>query len=234
MQDFTAQHIDDTNDVYFTREELLRQTERLLVASSPIQTFLMHLHKVSLWEDPMLTLRWVGVWLFMIKTGYISCILYGYMVYNVLGNRHNQNTLSSIREAQERAASGGRPYKISELVDRHGDEHWLEPLMDELGPIAQIIVGDAADLVEKMINFYSWKDPSTTRQSLVLWSSLTLFTATCSSEYGLKIMLFALGMIFFMIRPVTSRYPRFRRVLSPSYWCYYDVPTNGKMVIFTL
>lgn len=167
----------------------------------------------------------------MIKTGYIVCCIWGYVVYSVIYNRDNKNHMNYLRDAQERTDSGGRPYKISELVGRHGSEGWLEPLLDEVGPIAQTSISDAADILEMMVNFYSWRDPLATTQSLILWSSLAGFSALVSTEFGLKVMVFAVGLIFFVMRPITWRYPRFRKVISPTMWVYWDVPTNGKFLL---
>lgn len=34
------------------------------------------------------------------------------------------------------------------MVDRHGREHWLEPMLDEVAPYIQLQVGDLAGFLE--------------------------------------------------------------------------------------
>lgn len=48
---------------------------------------------------------------------------------------------------------GSRAYKISELAQRHGGDAWLDPLIDEFGPLVQRQLGDAADYLEILIKY---------------------------------------------------------------------------------
>ena len=38
--------------------------------------------------------------------------------------------------------------RFGELVDKHGREDWLEPLMEDLGPFIQLQLGDIANMLE--------------------------------------------------------------------------------------
>ena len=55
-----------------------------------------------------------------------------------------------LRESHERAAMGMTPQKLSELVHAHGGEGWIDPLLDEVGPLLQQQLGDTADFLEIM------------------------------------------------------------------------------------
>ena len=41
-----------------------------------------------------------------------------------------------------------KAYKLGELVDKYGQKHWLEPLLDELGPFVQLQLYDMANMLE--------------------------------------------------------------------------------------
>ena len=56
---FTAQYIDDFNDLPFDVDTLARTVERLVMASAPWQAWYMSVRKVYRWEDPVLTGRWL-------------------------------------------------------------------------------------------------------------------------------------------------------------------------------
>lgn len=187
----------------------------------------MHVHKVYLWEDRILTTRWLFTWLFLMKTGYITTFAYWWIAYIVVKNRLTKDNVRFLRESQERIDSGGRPYKISELVGRHGGEDWVDPLLDELGPLIQRQLSDVADYCEILMNFYHWRNPKATMQSVFLWFILGLVAALCSTEYGLKIVVFVAGIYFFMSRPIASKYPRWRKVVSLPRWIHWDIPNNG-------
>ena len=53
----------------------------------------------------------------------------------------------------------GKPYKFGELIDKHGRDGWLEPLLDDLGPYIQLQLGDVANMLEvfhkSVLNLYS-------------------------------------------------------------------------------
>ena len=50
-----------------------------------------------------------------------------------------------MERSQER---GSMAYRLGELIDKHGREDWLEPLIDELGPFLQLQLGDLASILE--------------------------------------------------------------------------------------
>lgn len=39
-------------------------------------------------------------------------------------------------------------YRLGELINKHGREDWLGPLIDEAGPMVQLQLGDLANLLE--------------------------------------------------------------------------------------
>ena len=38
--------------------------------------------------------------------------------------------------------------KVGELIDKHGRDDWIEPLVDHLGPYIQLQLGDVANILE--------------------------------------------------------------------------------------
>ena len=50
-----------------------------------------------------------------------------------------------MQRALDRRSTASR---FGELVDKHGRENWLEPLMEDLGPFIQLQLGDIANMLE--------------------------------------------------------------------------------------
>lgn len=74
---------------------------------------------------------------------------WAYIIYLVVKNRHFPSTVQSLRESLDRVLNrGGTAYRFAELIDKHGRENWLEPLIDELGPYIQLQLGDVANMLE--------------------------------------------------------------------------------------
>ena len=42
-------------------------------------------------------------------------------------------------------------YRFGELIDKHGNENWLEPLMQGMGPHLQLQLGDIGNMLEVFV-----------------------------------------------------------------------------------
>ncbi|KAL8674868.1 MAG: hypothetical protein Q9168_000754 [Polycauliona sp. 1 TL-2023] len=60
-----------------------------------------------------------------------------------------EDPIKSLGVSLERANDQrSKAFKFGELVDKHGRKHWLEPLLDELGPFIQLQLNDIANMLE--------------------------------------------------------------------------------------
>lgn len=72
-----------------------------------------------------------------------------YVIYIVLKSRYFPSTAESVRESLDRSINKSeQALRWGEIVDRHGREKWIEPLLDEVAPFIQLQVGDIADFFE--------------------------------------------------------------------------------------
>ncbi|KAL8999050.1 MAG: hypothetical protein Q9169_002048 [Polycauliona sp. 2 TL-2023] len=148
-QDFSAQYIDDFDELPFDVDNLRLQVERLAIASAPWQAFFMDMREVYRWEDPITTAKWLAVYVCLWYTQHLMGFVYGYVIYMVVKNRYFPSTVEELRISMDRANDHkGKTYNFGELVDKHGRKHWLEPLLDELGPFVQLQLNDMANMLE--------------------------------------------------------------------------------------
>ena len=74
---------------------------------------------------------------------------YAYILYLVLKSRYYPTTIESLRSSMQRAHNRHHSaYRLGELIDKHGDENWLKPLMEDMGPYIQLQLGDIANMLE--------------------------------------------------------------------------------------
>ena len=67
----------------------------------------------------------------------------------VIKNRYASSSVEALRTSMRRVNDQRSDvYKLGELMDKHGKKHWLEPLLDELGPFVQLQLNDMADMLE--------------------------------------------------------------------------------------
>ncbi|TAQ85295.1 hypothetical protein B7494_g6393 [Chlorociboria aeruginascens] len=201
---FTTQYIDDFEELPFNIVTLRRHVERLIVVSAPIQAFILDTRRIYRWEDP-------------VRTG--KCIMNYYYPTSIEELRH------SIARTIYRGATA---LKLGELMDRHGSSDWLEPLIDELGPYIQVQIADLANFLEVLYNFYHFRSPRMTVASLCLFGTFFILSAFTSAEFSLKVFWFITGFTFFGGWPIASLYPRYRLLVSPFKWAFWDIPTHAE------
>ena len=72
---FTAQYVDDFDDLPFDIDTLSRTVERLVMASAPWQAYYMNMRQLYRWENPRRTGFWFVIWLILWKIQHIGTFL---------------------------------------------------------------------------------------------------------------------------------------------------------------
>lgn len=228
-QDFSAQYIDDFDELPFDIDSVRQQLERLAIASAPWQTFFMDLRSVYCWDHPFTTTKWLALYIFLWYTQHLIGFLYAYVIYIVARNRYFPSSVEVLRESIRRShdqRSGA--YKFGELVDKHGRHHWIEPLLDELGPYVQLQLNDLANMLEVFVNFHAWAYPRKTAATLIFLAVCFLLTVLTDMAFCVKITTFVIGGAFFCCWPIACKYPKYRYLVSPLKWAFWDIPTDAE------
>ena len=228
-QDFNAHYIEELDTLPFDINTTRQNTERLMMSSGPWQLWLMKVRAVYRWESPKVTARWLALFAFLWYTEHIMGFVYSYIIYMVLRNRFYPSSIESLNSSMQRAQdSKSKAYRVSELIDKHGNHNWLDPFIGEIGPHVQLQLGDIANLLEVLFNFYNWKSPYKTSESLIFFAVCLLVTLFADMAYCVKIVWFITGGAFFFCYPVSSRYPKYRYLVSPLKWVFWDIPTHAE------
>ncbi|OJD33484.1 p-loop containing nucleoside triphosphate hydrolase protein [Diplodia corticola] len=228
-QDYRALGGDALDQTAFSRHLLIEHVERILMASAPWQSYFLKLRDLYRWENPQKTGRWLAIFVFLWWADYVFTFILCYCVFIVLRNGYSHHSFKSLRESHERAMDqGATAFKISELIHRHGPGEWLDPLIDEIGPRAQLEFNDLADHLERMQNFYDWKFPERTWATLFCIVCAILLGVLTPTAYSMRVVTFVAIWWFFMGRPVASHYPRFRHAVSPVAYVFWGLPTHAQ------
>ncbi|KAI4154111.1 MAG: hypothetical protein LQ340_001888 [Diploschistes diacapsis] len=228
-QDFSAQYIDDFDELPFDIDTTRNHAERLVMASAPWQTWAMDVRSVYRWEDPYRTGRWFLLYLILWYYEHIGTFLWACILYYTIRNRYYPSSMKHLRAALRRSAdTESAAFQFGELIDKHGRDSWLDPLIDEVGPYVQLQLSDLANLLEVLSNFYSWKYPRKTAASLILFAACFITALLADMAFCMKIVYFIAGGSFFLCWPISSRYPRYRYLVSPVKWMMWDIPTHAE------
>ena len=228
-QDFCVQYIDDFDKLPFDIDTARNHAERLVMASGPWQIWAMDVRSVYRWDDPYRTGKWLLLYLALWYLEYIGAFLWASILYYTIKNRYYPSSMKHLRAAIQRSADReSAAFQFGEFVDRHGRDSWLDPLVEQVGPYAQLQLGDLANMLEVLSNFYSWKHPKKTVSSLVFFAACLATSIFADTAFCLKIIWFVVGGSFFVCWPVSSLYPRYRYLVSPFKWVLWDVPTHAE------
>ena len=189
----------------------------------------MDLRSVYRWEQPWTTAKWFAVYVVLWYTDHIIGFLYAYILYIVIKSRYFPTSIESLRTSMRRAHDRGQSaYRFGELIDKHGSEDWLEPLMTKMGPYIQLQLGDIANMLEVFANFYNWLSPRKTIASLWFFASCLLVSLCCDMAFCVKVTGFVAGGSFFLCWPIASHHPKYRYLVSPFKWVTWDIPTDAE------
>ena len=78
-QDFSAQYVDDFNELPFSVDSSQRYVERLVMASAPWQSWAMNVRAIYRWENPKTTGKWFALYLLLWYTQHVMGFLVGYL-----------------------------------------------------------------------------------------------------------------------------------------------------------
>jgi hypothetical protein len=226
---FTARYIDDFEEPPFDIEDLSRIIERLILVSTPWQAWFMSVRQIYTWEDPQRTAKWFALFCFLWYTEHIVGFLYADIIFTVLKNKYYPTSVESVRHSMKRGIDReAHAQAWGELVEQHGHKGWIEPLLDELGPYIQLQLGDLTDLLEILTNFYRWKSPWKTAETLFFFGCCLLVTLLADMAFCMKIFWFVAGGWFFLCFPIATRYPKYRYLVDPARWMFWDIPTDAE------
>jgi hypothetical protein len=229
---FNARYIDDFEELPFDMEDLSRIIERLTLVGSPWQAWFMSVRQIYTWEDPRRTAKWFALFCILWYTEHIVGFLYADVIYTVLKNKYYPTTVESVRQSMKRGTHRENHAQAwGELVEQHGRKDWIEPLLDELGPHIQLQLGDLANLLEVLVNFYRWKSPWKTAETLFCFGCCLLITLLTDMAFCMKIFWLIAGGWFFWGFPIAARYPKYRYLVNPMKWMFWDIPTDAEWSI---
>ena len=228
-QDFSAQYIDDFDELPYDVDSIRRHVERIVLASAPWQAWAMDVRSVYRWERPWTTAKWFAIYLVLWFTDHIVGFLYAWILYIVIKHRFFPTSIDSLRASMQRAHDGSQSaYRVGELIDQHGNQNWLEPLMEDMGPYIQLQLSDIANMLEVFANFYNWLSPRKTAASLWFFASCLLVSLCCDMAFCVKVTGFIAGGSFFLCWPIASHHPKYRYLVSPFKWVLWDIPTDAE------
>ncbi|KNE57195.1 hypothetical protein AMAG_02938 [Allomyces macrogynus ATCC 38327] len=111
------------------------------------------------------------------------------------------------------------------------DDVWRQ-IKEEVLAYAQLQLRDAADILEKMHNCVTWKRPWATL-GVLAQVALLLFMVNCvlAPATVIRIAATLIGIQLFVLLPLQMKFPRYRRMFSPTHIFLWPFPTHAEWSI---
>ncbi|KAF2440804.1 hypothetical protein P171DRAFT_500312 [Karstenula rhodostoma CBS 690.94] len=215
-----------------SKETVMPNIERLLLASSPIQEFVMTSREIYRWEQPAETLTYLLIyatlWYFdMLLPGSLAACM-----YLVFQRRTHGNTLEDLREDIKHREDQHRvALSLTELIVKEGDKNWSDKIVEDLGPWLMVQLADLANFFESLRSFYEWRDPHRTLYAMIVLGTVTLATALTPMWLLVKTMTFGMGVSFFALYPIAVKFPEYRLLVSPAKRFLWNIPTHAEWAV---
>jgi hypothetical protein len=221
--------VDFTGQPEFNKTTVSHIMERILIASSPWQSFFSSIRDLYLWKDPVLTRKWLAAWLLI---WYMDCCITFILAYTgiaVLRNRFQGKTVQEMRQSYHRALDRGTAaYKFNEIITQHGADDWLDPVADAALPMVQLQLSDIANLLEALNNFYGWRVPRLTWATLFFFLSAVLLGLFTPTGYSMRVVTMSCICIFFGSCYTAHHHPEYRHVVNPFNYIFWGIPNDAE------
>ncbi|KAA8612749.1 hypothetical protein A1F94_007115 [Pyrenophora tritici-repentis] len=215
-----------------SKETIMPNLERLIVATSPFQEFLMTTRRVYLWQHPRETAKYLVIYstlwyLDLLLPGVLSAIL-----YLVAQRRWHTQTMHDLRDdIQHRENTHRTALSLTEFIEKRGNTNWAHDLLQEIGPWLMIQLADLANFFETVRNFYEWRKPLRTFSVLVMLALGILATVLVPLGVLVKTATAMGGVAFFGLFPVGVNFQEYRLLVSPVKRLLWNVPTHAEWAV---
>ncbi|THY78123.1 hypothetical protein D6C94_01463, partial [Aureobasidium pullulans] len=218
-----------------TKESIMPNVERIIIASAPFQSLIMAARKVYRWEDPKATFGYLILYVALLYWDLLLSGMLSAIVYMVMSRQLFGKTIKEVRTDLERTEDQDQTaYTLTEYIEKQGGGSWVEKLQEDLGPWLMIQLCDVADLFEILRNFYEWRVPGRTVATLSIFLLTILITTFVPTYYLIKSSALGAGMVFFGLFPLASNFPDYRLLASIPRRVFWNIPTHAEWAVKSL
>jgi hypothetical protein len=167
FQKHAEYYIDSSSELPQPSQTLLASSaERVIVASTPLQSFVMDLRRISHWENPRESAGYMLLYFVFLVFSQItrmavcsipimfpgpllipSKILF--VLFKVLHRRWNPPQMDQMEKAIRRSEDQGTTAQtLTDLITKYGTRGWVDHAMDQTGPTLFYYLERTADVLE--------------------------------------------------------------------------------------
>ncbi|KAG0264527.1 hypothetical protein DFQ27_001154 [Actinomortierella ambigua] len=155
--------------------------------------------------------------------------------FMILGNLHQALNVplslnERVVEQQQHHRSTKMRSQLHQLIASRDLTDWLMTVMKIWGPYLQTLAEDNIGYLERLKNLMRWERPHQTWRVI----GLLMFYIIVSAFFSYLVLPaigFAIGVEYFFLLPLQSKYPRWSHLFSPLEWILWGVPTDTELAV---
>ncbi|KDN51350.1 hypothetical protein K437DRAFT_293493 [Tilletiaria anomala UBC 951] len=235
IERYAPGELDDAPEAAYSESRTRSHIARLYLIAPFWERLLRDTRELYRWDNPRRTAIAAMIYFCLWYTDMLPTSFLLYMIFCICRFRFFPPEVSVIAEkVKERFKRGAEAERINERLRQRSRldifnlyRRWI----DTFGIPTQVALGDIADGHEKIKSLILWRNPTATWRTIAQLSILTLFVTFAPPQMVLKAFFFCIGVLFFILLPLQSHYPRYRRPLSPIWWALWGCPTDAQFAI---
>jgi hypothetical protein len=150
----------------------------------------------------------------------------------VAERRIHGNTLEDLRkDIIRREDTQQTALSLNEFIEKRGDDKWADEIVEAVGPWLMVQLSDMANLFESVRNFYEWRKPTRTACTLGVFAIFIIACALTPTWLLVKATTFSMGFSFFALFPLSTNFPKYRLLVSPTKRIFWNIPTHAEWAI---
>lgn len=232
---YAPNDLDDSPITEYRESRARSHVERLYIIAPFWEQLLQSLRQLYCWDNPTRTAAAAMIYFVLWYTDLIITSLFLMLIYYVLQFRYMPPDESYLHQkVQQRMLRGMDANRLAERLKRSSRLDILDIYkrwQATYGVVSQVAAGDIADFHEKIKNILLWRNPTTSKRTVLLLSIATAFVTFCSAHTVFKTVMFGIGFTFFALLPLQAHYPRYRRPLNPLWWIVLGSPTDAQYAV---
>ncbi|KAI9141313.1 hypothetical protein BKA69DRAFT_415202 [Paraphysoderma sedebokerense] len=232
-------------DEKFKLSKLRHNAERLAGDLDPLLDVVDAVREVIRWDKPIKTSVIATLYFYLLYANLLLSVSLLTMIFIIsyYGVRRREAAHSLglgclVHDAAEeprfsiltqRRIQEEKEAKTSKLSVRRflpGADDWWTEIQDHFLAFLQLQLRDTADLVEKLRNLVTWKNPRRTWEVVGLLAFGVVGISYVPPGLVLKSIGFFIGVELFLLLPLQLHFPRYRRMFSLMHLLLWDIPTD--------
>jgi len=217
---------DPTEDFHVRLSALRRELSRIYAASRPLCRLAERVARILLWEDKLKSASILAIVLYCVFTESVIQAVLAMIAYAFIAKY--VPTTRPVKHLYAEEPLFARIHRVQATPLDHDGIQLPEVTESDLAWM-QTQLKDIANLLERTEVLFSWRLPSKSFLALCAAIAAMPLLSCVAVEFIVKGTLLGVVLVLFILLPLQSHFPRYRRLFNPAEWLLCGIPTKTEL-----